>query len=149
MGAEKQIVIIRAYSVSGGFVRRPRDYAFSNFIVQASKGAIHIKAPSLVYRRYCSVTDALTVALRSAADGMTGVFETGGPRVELGELAQRISDRLGPGIPITRPQIESTTVREYLSDNESWMKWSSASGIRTSDLNEQIDQTAGVLLGSL
>ena len=48
----KEIVIARAWSVSGGFVREPQNYALSDFVLQGLRQAeILVEAPHLVYRR--------------------------------------------------------------------------------------------------
>lgn len=145
--SKRSVVVIRAFSVSGGYVRRPRDYAFSDFIMQAPSGAIHVAAPHLVFRRYCSVRDALTVALRSGTAGRSGVFETGGDRVEMGELASTVSQVVNPKARVLRSEVNASEASEYCSDDRSWREWCADVDVQPSDLNSQVTQAATVLLG--
>ena len=142
----RTVVVIRAYSVSGGHVRRPRSYAFSDFILQAAQGHVHVSANSPVYRRYCSVRDALTVALRAGSNGRSGLFETGGSHVEIGELAEAIVASVNPRASVTRSSLVSSIAGSYCSDNTSWLEWSATAGVRPADLDEQIAQAAETLL---
>ena len=144
----RTVVVIRAYSVSGGYVRRPRDYAFSDFILQAAQGHVHVSANSPVYRRYCSVRDVLTVALRSGGNGRSGLFETGGSHVEMGELADAIVASVNPRATVTRSSLVRSVPRSYCSDNTSWLEWTNAANVRPAELDEQITQAAETLLGS-
>lgn len=96
------VVVARAWSVSGAFVQKPASYALSDMILQAMRGAVHITAPTPVYRRYVSVEDLLAVALASAtAPGLT-VIDSGGPLVEMQELAEVIVRVVNPAATITR-----------------------------------------------
>lgn len=144
----RTVVVIRAYSVSGGYVRRPRHYAFSDLILQAAQGHVHVSADSLVYRRYCSVRDVLTVALRSGANGRSGLFETGGSHVEMGELADAIVASINPRATVARSWRGGSVPHSYCSDNTSWLEWTNAAGVRTTELDEQITQAAEILLAS-
>jgi len=144
----RSVVVMRAYSVSGGYVRRPRDYAFSDFIIQAASGEIRVSAASAVFRRYCSVQDALFVALQQGADGRSGLFETGGEYVEMGGLAAAIVSSVNPQAVVTRPTFQNEAPTSYCSDNSSWSEWSLDAGLRPADLQEQISQAAAVLLTS-
>ena len=144
----RTVVVIRAYSVSGGYVRRPRDYAFSDFILQAAEGQVRVSASSTVHRRYCAVRDVLTVALRSGGNGRSGLFETGGSLVEMGELAEAIAAIVNPRASVTRSPLSSSVSRAYCSDNSTWLEWSAAAGVRPAELKEQITQAAGILLAA-
>ena len=135
-------VVARAYSVSGPHVRRPEQYAFSDLIMQAMQGDMKIKAPVPVYRRYCSVADTLTVSMRSLDAGRSGVFETGGPLVEIGELAEAVRAEIAPHVSINRAWDPESTPQRYASDDTSWRDWTSAASVRPSDLNEQIAAAA-------
>ena len=142
----RSVVVIRAYSVSGGHVRRPQAYAFSNFIVQAATGAVTVSAASLVYRRYCWVQDVLAVGLQQGCHGRSGLFETGGEHVEMGELAAAVVSAVNPHAAVRRPALQDVAAQSYCSDNRMWTEWSLAAGLRPADLNEQIGHAADVLL---
>ena len=142
----RSVVVIRAYSVSGGYVRRPHAYAFSDLLLQAAAGRIEITASNHVRRRYCSVVDALTVALLSAGQGRSGIFETGGDLIEMGELAERMRTIVNPDATIVRPELDDAVAHDYCSDNRSWLAWSSAAGVKPMTLDHQIRQAASILL---
>jgi nucleoside-diphosphate-sugar epimerase len=84
------LALCRAWSVSGLLVQRPRDYAFSDLILQATEGRIRIRAPHEVWRRYAGVDDLLAVCASLAVDGWTGEVDSGGELVEIGELTERV-----------------------------------------------------------
>ena len=141
---DQGVVVIRAYSVSGPRVRRPSDYAFSDLILQARTGAMTIASPGPVRRRYCAVVDALTVALRSATAGRTGLFDTGGPLVEMGGLAEAIRTEVNPDATISRVGGEDGpkgSGSDYFSDDRSWTDWCAESEVIPMDLQAQIRYT--------
>ena len=136
------VVVARAYAVSGPFVRRPRDYAFSDMVLQAADGRILIKAAQPTFRRYVSVSDLLTVCMRSALAGTTGLIESGGELLEMADLATRIVDRVNPSAEVSRVPMTSEAPSIYASDNSTWEYAVSARKLRPMDLNAQIDAVA-------
>ena len=143
---DRASVVLRAYSVSGPLVRRPRDYAFSDFILQASEGRVAIAADQLVFRRYVSASDALVVTSRSALSGWSGIVDTGGELVEMGELAQRVVSIVNPVAVIERPDVDTNRMQTYASDDVSWTQACERLGYVPMDLDEQIRVTARGLL---
>lgn len=142
----RAVVVIRAYAVSGGHVRRPREYAFSDFILQAAEGAVHVRSERPVFRRYCAVSDVLRVALVSGTTGRSGLFETGGELVEMGELSVQVVARVNPGARVTREPLTSEVASSYHSDDVDWREWCGAVGVMPQSLTDQIDAAASVLL---
>ena len=142
ISSTRTVVVARTYSVSGPFVRRPREYAFSDLIMQAMLGEMEVKASVLAYRRYCSVADTLAVSMRSLDAGRSGVFETGGPLVEIGELAEAVRAVVAPQARIHREWNPEASSHHYASDDTSWQDWTTAVLLRPGDLTEQIAATA-------
>lgn len=142
----RSVVVIRAYSVTGGHVRRPRDYAFSDFILQAAAGSIEVRARHPVWRRYCAVSDTLMVALRRGLTGHSGVLETGGQLVELGELAYAVANIVMPGAPVRRGKWESHQSSSYCSSDVDWREWAALAGVMPMDLEQQIRAAARILI---
>ena len=140
------VVVLRAYSVSGAHVRRPREYAFSDFVLQARRGHVHINADRPVFRRYVSIQDALQVSVASGAAGASGIVETGGELIEVADLAQRIVSVVNPAAEVTRAEQTSDEPSSYCSDNRSWSEWVSRLGASPLDLNEQIAAVAQGLI---
>ena len=89
------LVIARAWSVSGPYVRRPVDYAFSDVILQAATGRIDLRAGHEVWRRYVSVADLMAVSFQRLLDSWSGTIDSGGDLIELRELARQVIDELG------------------------------------------------------
>ena len=134
----RAVVVLRTYSVSGAHVRRPRSYAFSDFILQAQTGRLRIGADRPVYRRYVNIQDALKVSLTCGAAGASGIVETGGELLEMGDLASRIDNIVNPSAEVTRAERTSDEPSIYCSDNLSWDEWVLNSGVNPLDLDEQI-----------
>jgi nucleoside-diphosphate-sugar epimerase len=91
----RNVVVCRVWSVSGPHVQAPRNYAFSDFIMQAMQaGEIRIGSTVPVIRTYASVDDVLAVAVATVGR-QTKAFNSGGVTVELGDLAARIANFVG------------------------------------------------------
>ena len=145
-GPTRTVVVLRAYSVSGALIRRPREYAFSDLVLQAKSGRVQVAADRPVYRRYVSIQDALEVSMKSGAVGASGIVETGGELVEMGDLARRIVGVVNPVARVTRVDRISDEPSSYCSDNRSWEEWVSHSGVRALNLDEQIAAVAQGLI---
>ena len=138
------VTVLRAYSVSGPYVVNPDVYAFSSMIMGAASGVISVQATVPTYRRYVKVTDLLRVAL---AWGKTGVIESGGSLVEMGELARKIAQVVNPSTQITRPPLVSDEPDVYASNNESWASACSELAFTAAHLDQQIEEASEWLLG--
>jgi nucleoside-diphosphate-sugar epimerase len=142
------LVVCRAWSVSGPFVTRPRNYAFSDLLLQAAEGRMGIRAAHEVWRRYVGVDDLLAVCLSLAVDGWSGDVDSGGPLVEIGDLAARIVAELSPGVEIERPPLDGSPPDRYHSDDHSWQQAYRRLNYVPASLEEQIRATAKVIAGS-
>jgi nucleoside-diphosphate-sugar epimerase len=142
----RAVMVARAYSVSGPFVRRPRDYAFSDIILQAAEGQVTISADRPVFRRYVSARDLLDVALALAIRGESGVVESGGPLVEMGELADRVVARVNPAAGVERVPQASDEPSIYASDDVTWSEACRRLSFEPMDLDQQVDAVAEGLL---
>lgn len=136
--SQRTVVVARAYSVSGPFVRRMHEYAFSDFVAQAAVGDITIKATRPVFRRYVAVSDLLSVSFASADRGFSGIIDSGGDLVEMQELAQAVRDIVNPSARIHRETLTSQEPSVYASDNVSWLDACHRTGINPMTLNEQV-----------
>ncbi len=119
-GEGKNIVVARVFSVSGPFVSRVSDYAFSDLVSQAIKGRIEVRSDRRTFRRYVSVGDLLEVALRTANQG-SALIESGGELIELADLAELIRELVNPDAEVHVRQNRSAFDQDfYASDNSSW-----------------------------
>lgn len=144
----RAVAVVRAYSVSGPYVRRPRAYALSQFVLDAARGNIHIMADRPVFRRYSSVSDLLKVALLMADGGWSGILESGGDLVEMEVLAERVRREVNQEAMITRVPLASVAPQVYASDNTSWLSGCASVGLEPQSLENQIRLTRDFLLGS-
>lgn len=139
VSSSRSVVVARAWSLSGTLVQRPRDYAFSDLVLQAREGTIRVNAPCEVWRRYCTVDDYVAVCTAALTAGSSGIIDSGGPEVELRDLAQQVADRF----PGARPEVLSAAVtdppRRYLSDGVTWSSACAEVGFVPATLSEQID----------
>jgi nucleoside-diphosphate-sugar epimerase len=141
------MTVARAWSLSGGFVTRPREYAFSDLILQAREGAIEVRSPRAVWRRYCLVEDFLAAALAEALSGQVQILDSGGPLVELGELAEAIAARMGTSVYARVSDADAGQDR-YHSDDGAWREACTRLAFEPADLDEQIDLVAAALAGA-
>ena len=131
-------VVARAWSVSGAFVQKPASYALSDMIMQATRGAIHIRATRPLYRRYVCVEDLLAVALASATAPGARVIDSGGPLLEMGELAAAVASIVNPSAMITRAEPDGSEPDSYYAAIDSWEAACRASSFVPNDIEGQI-----------
>ena len=138
-------VVLRAFAVSGPHVLRPSAYAFSDFILQAQSGLIQIKATRPTYRAYVSVSDALALVIRLWSEGRSGVIETGGDVIEMGELADAARRTVNPAASIERAELAHDDPQIYASSDGSWDSACLQTGFHPMDLHAQIKSAAAGL----
>jgi len=143
--------IARAWSVSGGFVGRPMNYALSSFALQAMAAKrIEIDADSLVYRRYCAIEDFLAISLANLMEGVTGELDSGGPLLEIAELAVEVAAQVkGTEIVEKVPNRRKKEAKRYCSDNVGWEAQVEARSYLPASLSNQIANVITALDGSL
>lgn len=140
--AKRSIVVLRTYSVSGPFVRDLNHYAFSSFIQQSLvQKEIQNPLNGLVFRRYVSVGDLLAIGVARAAQGWSGLIESGGELIELSELSTLIGGLLGARVK-KHSQLENSQTDSYYSDNRSWASHTKDLNFQPLGLEEQIEVTA-------
>jgi len=134
-------VVLRAYSVTGPFVQRIHDYAFSNLLAQGLTGQTPIRVESAheVWRRYTDVSESLNVCMNLLKPGDFRLVESGGTLVELQELAHLIGQELGVSVASRKePEGEPSS---YASDNSSWKRACDELQFQPSDLKGQLRKT--------
>ena len=136
----KHIVVLRAWSVSGAFVRQPTNYLFSDLLMQSRTGRIAVSAKHEVIRRYVGVDDLLAVGLAEAARGRCGILDSGGPLVEAGSLAERVAAITGASL-VRRLRDPHREPDVYASDDTSWQASLQALDFNAAGLDEQIHQS--------
>lgn len=129
--------LVRAWSVSGRYCRKPESFAFSNFIEQARSGKIEIQSNRRVFRRYVSIDDLLSVALFTESIDPE-VLDGGGELLELGDLAKKIVNHVNPEAKIQRNLDSSLEPDCYYSDNQSWEAALALSNFNQTSIENQI-----------
>ena len=130
-------MVARPYSLSGTLVSRPRRYAFSDLVLQAREGAVHVKAGHEVWRRYVGVDDFFAVCLGVGAL-RSGTVSSAGELVEFGTLADRVNDVLGTGATVTRAERTGAAADDYYTRDSTWDAACGSLAYNPADLDEQI-----------
>lgn len=146
---EISVGVARAWSVSGGHVQNPRDYALSGMILDGLEGGlISVHSNHLVYRRYSAVEELLALAMHASDSPGLSHVDSGGPLVELEELAELVSAAI-PGSKVLGNECirESGNVDSYFSDSAAWDDETERSGLRSLTLEGQIENVVSALTG--
>jgi len=138
-------VVVRAWSISGAHVQKPRGYALGSMIRDAHSGAIRITARRPVFRRYVLADELLAVGI---AEGDLGpaTIDSGGELVEIAELAARVAAVVRPDAVISRDEVDPRDPDRYYSDGLDWEKRCQRWDLASASLDRQIEITAGGVL---
>lgn len=145
LGEFENTLLLRAYAVSGRFMRDPGNFALGNFLLRALDGLpIVIKAPMPVIRGYGHAGDMINLALRwlwsdrlPPAHAISAVSQ----EFKLLELASLISSLydLPPILSVIDP---SLSANRYTSDPFTYLKMLDELGIVPLSMENQIFDTA-------
>jgi len=137
------LVIGRLWGATGFSMPINRNYAISDFICQALEtGTIKVNSSFEVWRRYVDADQFMHLLYTSTLDGVSVVINSGGPKIEIGELANRIAFHLGIKERVVRT-IESNsqlTDNYFFSSNEYELALNK-SGIIAKGIDEQVSDT--------
>ncbi len=104
--AEK-VKICRLWNVSGPHCKKKRDFAITSMIYEAlEKGTITISSTRLVWRRFAMLEQVAHLMLNLGSE--IQVIDSGGPLVEIGDLAREIAKAVGDSITIIEQKREGT-----------------------------------------
>jgi nucleoside-diphosphate-sugar epimerase len=132
------LVIGRLWGASGTFMPVNRAYALSDFIFQAYKeNKIVVKSNKTVLRRYVDSEVFMGVLIESALIGRDLVIDSGGPLVEIGELASAIGEAFKVE-EILRPKILSTEIDDYYPRGEQFSTFASEFNLPITDILQQV-----------
>jgi nucleoside-diphosphate-sugar epimerase len=134
----RNIFVARLWSVSGKHVQRPQDYAFSDLIYQAKVNRkVVVKSSGLVYRRYVDAEQFLAVSIAEGINERHSVVDSGGPQVEIRELAIEIAKIHEVAFLLKAPETHFA-LDSYLSTNDMWHRMLNSQNVRELSLMEQI-----------
>ena len=138
------LVIARAWSVSGSLVRKPKNYAFSDFILQARNGVVSISSTNEVWRRYCSAEEFLAVAI-AISKTRSCVFSSGGELIEVQDLAEVVIEEINPNAKLMARKSISENPNYYFSDNEEWVELCGELELKTLNIRQQVRYVSELL----
>ena len=100
------LIIVRIFNISGNGIYKVKDFAISDF---------------LVFRRYCDVTQLLQLLVKLAEEKITTIFDSGGYKIEIRELAQRIITLLNSKTKVISKEIsELLPTDNYFSNSNEY-----------------------------
>lgn len=141
-------VVVRAWSISGAHVQKPRGYALASMIQDAHAGGIRIMARHPVFRRYVLAEELLAVGLAEGGVG-PATIDSGGELVEMAELAARVAQVIRPDAVISRGEVDPRDPDRYHSDGQDWEFRCSRWGFRSTPLDLQVEMTSLGVLGRI
>jgi nucleoside-diphosphate-sugar epimerase len=118
-----------------------RAYAISDLICMGILDKkIVIKAKNLVYRRYCDAGEFMKVLTYAAISQRFTLFDSGGPKVEIGELASLISGEIG--VPnIERQNDPAVPLDDYYPRSQDYENLLDSIGLVPKSLEIQVRKT--------
>lgn len=138
-------LVLRAYAVSGRFMRDPEQFALGDFLLRALAGLpIEIKAPMPVIRGYGHAGDMVNLALRwlgSERKPPNQPIPAVSHEVELLELATLLSSIYN--LPLLTHAIDcNLPPNRYTADSSAYVSILDSLGIITHSLKDQVADTA-------
>ena len=107
------VVIGRLWGATGKYMPINRAYAISDFICQALEGGpIQVRSGGQVFRRFCDGGEFMNVLFRLAKAGESHTLDSGGPLVEIGDLASEVASHFG-GVAVLRAMSNNHSVDDY------------------------------------
>jgi len=146
--AGANVVIGRLWGASGRFMPPNPAYALSDFIISAqTQKKIMIKSGGQVIRRYVDAGEFMEVLIKAAISGKSLILDSGGPQVEIAELASLVAKHFTE-VVVERSPAEMT-VDDYYPRGDDFEKLALDLGVTLSDINTQVSQTTLGHLSSL
>jgi nucleoside-diphosphate-sugar epimerase len=134
------VVIGRLWGATGALMPPNSAYAISDFIYGAHlQRKIQIKSGGLVFRRYVDAGEFMETLIRAAISGEHTIINSGGPKIEIGELAILVSNEFS-GVEILRPE-QQDGADDYFPSGDEFESLALKVGVRLSDLPTQVSRT--------
>jgi hypothetical protein len=136
-----QVGVARAWSVSGGFVTKPQNYAFSDFALRALEtGVIVVESRQKIYRRYCAAEDLLALTMAHTSTDAFYDLDSGGELVELAELANLVARQVPEAqVRFAHSSRSDAGASRYHSTGDQWDRVVATLDYRALSLEEQIE----------
>lgn len=135
-------VITRLWGATGVDMQDAGKYAIGNFVISAlNKNAIQITSGHRVVRRYVDSREFMDVCVRMAQSGISDNFDSGGPEVEIGELASEIARQIDTGVSISRPTSTDQPDDLYFPSGTVFEEYAASVGLELSSISMQVSNT--------
>lgn len=135
-------VIARLWGATGLDMMDAEKYAIGNFVISALKNQkIEISSGHKVVRRYVDSREFMQVCIELAKLGVSANFDSGGPEIEIGQLAHEIDRQFGGNIEISRPSESNREDDLYFPKSKDFEEYARISKINLSSIQEQISNT--------
>ena len=135
-------VVARLWGATGLDMMDAEKYAIGNFVVSALKNQkIDISSGHKVVRRYVDSREFMQVCIELAKSGISANLDSGGPEVEIGQLAQEINRQLGGRLVISRPLDSNRDDDMYFPKSAEFEEFARILGINLASIEEQISNT--------
>jgi nucleoside-diphosphate-sugar epimerase len=134
------LINCRVFSLSGIDMQEPNKYAIGDLISQAlTKKSITLKSRSIVTRRYMDSRDLMYLLLRLAISGNSTSVESGGNKVTLIELSEKILQLLSLSIEnITFESDSEVPTNEYFSNRDDLEEYAKRLSFKMTSMEGQI-----------
>jgi len=134
------VVIGRLWGATGGLMPLNSAYAISDFIQSAHHHKqIAISSAGTVFRRYVDAGEFMQVLYEAAVRGETITINSGGPKIEIGTLADLVADQFS-GIKIVRPVQDGLSDNYFPQDHE-FEALAEKFGVKLTDIEQQVSRT--------
>ena len=136
-----KIVIGRLWGATGRYMPINRAYALSDFVCQADVGGpIKVRSGHQVFRRYCDAGDFMNVLIRLAESGRSSTLNSGGPLIEIGDLAHEVA-RHFKDVVIDRAPVDSTSIDDYYPRSNDFEDMAHQMNVALTSISAQIERT--------
>ena len=134
----------RLWGASGVDMPCPEKYAIGSMAIDHVNGVdIKVTSAHPVYRRYVDAREFMKLSLAAAINGDLLTFDSGGPLVELGELAQVFASQApSKSLNVVRPAIDSSLESDsYYPKSNSYELLAEKYGVSILDIEAQCRNT--------
>ena len=116
------LLISRIFNISGGYINKFETFAIAQMIGSATnQHRIEVFADHQVFRRFSDVNQLIRLILKLLTTGSNCVFDSGGPLIELRELADRIKKIVNPSAELHLNEVNvNTSPDDYYSRSDQY-----------------------------
>jgi nucleoside-diphosphate-sugar epimerase len=134
------LAIGRLWGASGATMPITRQYALSDFIMQAKAGKpVHVRSSQHVHRSYVDMGQFLEVLVGLAGINSQTLLDSGGDKAEIGDVARLVADEFG--VRVTRSALNDVETNALCPDPTAFTAAASGLGIKLAPLPTQVSAT--------